>query len=136
MKTLSSGAGYLVIDHTDSPGLSEKDQISAPPGALVAPAGQLAEGDIKHCSHCQRAVLLNPGRVRNRAVCPKCYHYICDGCEAIRVKTGVCIPFKQQLDRAMEIATKFVGQLDHPEAAKMNDIGELTKSNEPRIIVP
>lgn len=43
-------------------------------------------------------------------------HFICDGCELLRVKTGDCIPFKQQLDRAVNVAEKYAGQPDHPDA--------------------
>jgi hypothetical protein len=105
MKTLSQGAGYLYIDHRDSPGLTPSD-VAHVPGALVTPGGMVGEADTKQCSHCQRGVLLNPGRVRARAICHKCYAYICDGCEAMRVATGVCIPFKQVMDTAGELFVK------------------------------
>lgn len=116
MRTLGSHAGYLQIDHRDSPGLSAED-VARMPGALVAPAGTLLERDVKQCSHCQRAVVLNPDRVRQRAVCPKCHHYICDTCDVARVASGgQCVPFLAVLDRAAEITEKFLGQPDHPDA--------------------
>jgi len=116
-RSLASGSGYLQIDHTNSPGLTEAD-VAGVPGAIAVPGGSMLERDVQQCSHCQRAVVLNPGRVRDRAVCPKCHHYLCDSCEAARVASGgACVPFKQVLDRAFEIAEQFVGQPDHPEAA-------------------
>jgi hypothetical protein len=104
-RSLADGAGYLVIDHRNSPGTSE------------VPEGTVRELDVMQCSHCQRTVVLNPGRVRARAVCPKCHHFICDSCETTRVASGgACVPFKAVLDRAQALAEKFVGQPDHPDA--------------------
>lgn len=55
------------------------------------------------CSHCQAIVIMNPDRTRARPYCPKCDHYICDNCEAIRVASGgACRPFAQLLDQAQE----------------------------------
>lgn len=105
MSSLGDGAGYLIIDHRDSPGISDEDAARMP-GALATPKGTVTERDVKQCAHCQGAVLLNPGRVRARAVCPKCYAFICDGCEAIRVSSGVCVPFAQVVDVVAEAAVK------------------------------
>lgn len=114
-RSLADGSGFLEIDHRESPGLTPAD-VAHVPGALAVPGGSHLERDVQQCSHCQRAVVLNPGRVRSRAVCTKCMHFICDGCELLRVKTGDCIPFKQQLDRAVNVAEKYAGQPDHPDA--------------------
>ncbi len=117
-RSLSDGSGYLSIDHRDSPGLSMEDV----PGALrstiiLSGKGEHLERDIQQCSHCQRGVVLNPGRVRARALCPKCHHYICDFCEDARVKSGgSCVPFKAVLDHALAIAERYDGQPDHPDA--------------------
>lgn len=116
MKNLTSHTGYLEIDHRDSPGLTPADVVGVP-GALPVGPGEVLERDVKQCSHCQRMVVLHPGRVRQRAVCPKCHHYICDQCEGARVASGGdCVPFKQVLDEAANIAEKFAGQPDHPDA--------------------
>lgn len=115
MKTLGSHAGFFEIDHRESPGLTP-EQVAQVPGAVAVPGGQLFQRDIKQCTHCQRPVMLNPGRVRDRAVCPSCHHYICDGCDALRRATGECVPFKAVLDRAAEITEKYLGQPDHPDA--------------------
>lgn len=135
-RTLDAGAGYLVIDHRDSPGLTPAD-VAHVPGTQVVAGGSMLERDVMTCSHCQRGVLLNPGRVRARAVCPKCHAYICDGCEEARVASGgACVPFKAVLERAGEIAEKFAGQPDHPEAQVAGDVAALSQPLPARIIVP
>ncbi len=59
----------------------------------------MLERDVLTCSHCERAVVLQPLRTRDRGFCQKCNHYVCDDCEAIRAKTGICTPMRQILDR-------------------------------------
>lgn len=102
-RSLRSGPGYLSIDHRDSPGLTPED-VAHVPGAQVVGKGELLERDVMQCSHCQRAVVLEPLRIRDRGYCPKCHHYVCDGCETIRVKTGACVPMVKRLDLATDIA--------------------------------
>jgi len=114
-RSLRQGAGFLQIDHRNSPGLSPAD-VAHLPGAVAVAAGVVHERDVKQCSHCQRDVVLEPLRTRERGYCPKCDSYVCDGCEAIRVKTGACVPMVKRFDVALEIAEKFSGQLDHPAA--------------------
>lgn len=112
--SLKDGSGYLIIDHTDSPGIKSED-IPARLRDSVIPVGpnQKFESDIQQCSHCQRAVVFNANRTRPRATCPYCYHYICDSCDKIRRATGQCIPFKKVLDEAEKsvISGKGVGPL-------------------------
>jgi hypothetical protein len=103
VKSLKAGSGYLLIDHSDSPGLTPED-VAHVPGAIAVGKGIKHERDVQQCTHCQRQVVLEPLRTRDRGFCPKCNHYICDGCEAIRAKSGACVPFKQVLDRAQTIA--------------------------------
>ena len=81
-------SGYLFID----------DRFSG---------GKLFEADTLTCSHCQRQLIRNPERTRARAYCPKCDKYICDACEATRVQTGVCFPFKAILENAVERNIKY-----------------------------
>lgn len=136
MKSLKHGAGYLIIDHRDSPGVRPED-VAHVPGAVAAPGGTQVEMDVYQCSHCQRTIVLRAAskeRMQARGYCPKCHHYVCNGCEAIRVKTGACVPFKQILDRAGDLAEKFVGQPDHPDAVV--DAQALAEPGPPRIVVP
>jgi len=113
--TLAAGSGYLEIDHRNSPGLSPAD-VAHVPGMVAVGEGQHFERDVQQCSHCQRTIVLNPGRVRDRAVCFKCHHYICDDCEAIRVKSGACVPMKQVFDEVATHLERFRGFEDHPDA--------------------
>jgi hypothetical protein len=103
-RSLAQGAGYLVIDHRDSPGLSA--EFAARAGAVSAPGGLVTERDVKQCAHCQRAVVLNPGRVRARGVCLKCDAYICDECVGVLAAGGGCVPFRQVLDVAAAVAAR------------------------------
>lgn len=89
--------GYLLIDHRAAEGGID--------GAVPVRAGALFESATITCSHCQRQVVLNPGRTRERGYCPKCDHYVCDTCEAVRVTSGgVCKTFKQIMDEAQNAA--------------------------------
>lgn len=115
MKRLGTHAGFFEIDHRNSPGLTPAD-VAHVPGGIAVPGGEHYERDAKQCSHCQATVILEPTRVRTRASCLKCGEYICDPCEAIRVKTGACVPFVKRLDVAAEIAEQFIHQPDHPDA--------------------
>lgn len=66
--------------------------------------GGLVEVPILTCSHCQKQLIVNPGRTRDRGYCPKCDNYICDECEAVRVATLECKPFEQVIDEVQEAA--------------------------------
>ena len=132
--SLRDGGGYLEIDHRDSPGLTPAD-VAHVPGALVVGKGEHFETDVYQCSHCQRAVMHR--RVHTNtppAVCPKCYHQICQGCERMRVASGgACVPFKAVLERAASLAATFTGQPDHPDAAI--DVSTLSAPGPPRVIL-
>ena len=75
--------GYLMIDHRNSPGFS-CDEV----GTTALGPGKLYESATFTCSHCQRVVVINPSRTRERGYCPKCDHYVCDECELRRVQSG------------------------------------------------
>ncbi len=81
-----------MVDHRASPGL----------GTLIG----LFEAPTYTCSHCQRVVILNPSRTRERGYCPKCDHYVCDACNLDRVTTGVCKTFKEFVAEVQEAAIK------------------------------
>lgn len=132
--SLKDGGGFLEIDHRDSPGVTPAD-VAHVPGALVVGPGEHFETDVYQCSHCQRTVVLTAPRERMplRGYCPKCDHYICNSCEQIRVATGHCVPFKAVLDRAADLAEKFAGQPDHPDAAV--DVDALRAPGPPRIVL-
>jgi hypothetical protein len=98
--------GYLLIDHRESEGLNPTQARHAGFSAMPVGRGAMFESPTINCSHCERLVVLNPDRTRSRGYCPKCDRYVCDQCEAERVRTGVCRPFKQVIDEFMERAAK------------------------------
>jgi len=96
--------GYLMIDHRFSPGLTEAEAVAA---GLPKEAGKgLYECPTFTCSHCERIVIMNPSRTRERGYCRKCDHYVCDECEAKRVATGVCRPYKAVVAEALNAADR------------------------------
>lgn len=93
-----------MIDHRSTLGVSA--EAVALVGLPVGAGSGLFEAPTFTCSHCPRIVVLHPMRTRERGHCVKCDHYICDSCEAIRVATGVCRPFKQQAEELQEALAK------------------------------
>ncbi len=81
-----SQEGYLLIDHTMSPGL---------PGLPAK-----FETATITCCHCNRIYVLNPERTRARGHCRKCDAYVCDA-PACHLD---CTPLKKTLDRLQEAA--------------------------------
>lgn len=114
MSSLRSREGYLLIDHRASPGVSEEFVRASGKSAPVVGEGQQLEAATMTCSHCHVQMIRNPLRTRERGYCMKCDHYVCDGCEAVRVKTGVCTPMVKILDRAQEHAFRYLGNEDNP----------------------
>lgn len=84
--TKRSLEGYLLIDHSCGPGLDGNK-------------GHKIEAAVLTCSHCQKGIMVNPLRTRDKAYCPKCDHYICDECEIARVASGgMCRTFNQLIE--------------------------------------
>jgi hypothetical protein len=96
--------GYLLIDNRESPGVPV--ELAAGAGALCVGKSTLYESATYTCSHCQRIVVMNPTRDRERGFCRKCNHVICDGCTTALQQTMQCIPFAKILDDAQEAAIK------------------------------
>lgn len=99
--------GVLLIDNRAGAPVPAFD------GTVPIAGGQTWESSTVTCSHCHRQVILNPDRSRERGYCPKCDKYVCDGCEAIRAKTGDCLPLNALLDKLQNEAVKNVGK-DEP----------------------
>ena len=74
--------GYLLIDH------------SASPGTAVVPEGRKLEAPTITCSHCNAVYIMNPLRTRPRHYCSKCDHYVCDRPTCVME----CKPFSKVLD--------------------------------------
>lgn len=85
--TKRSLEGYLLIDHS----------------ALLG--GVKTEMPMLTCNHCQKQLVVNPMRTRDRAYCPGCDHYVCDECEVIRRIEG-CKTYKQKMDEFEESVIK------------------------------
>ena len=84
---MAKSFGYLFVDHRNSPGIPESmaRRMGCDP-ALVG-EGKLMEVDTMMCVHCNRPVIKNPLRDRERAYCMACSGgYICDLCDAERRK--------------------------------------------------
>lgn len=107
MASLKANEGYMMVDHRMSPGIPEDleaywiTQGKLQPGDVVR-GGAMLETGIKCCNHCQRVILLNPQRQRDRHTCLKCYAYVCDQCYA----SGECIPIWKVLDDLQNAAEK------------------------------
>ena len=70
--------GYLLVDHTFSPGVTpDALQAAGVPGVAVG-ADRKMEFGTATCCHCNAVVILNPLRVRARNYCAKCDQYVCD----------------------------------------------------------
>jgi hypothetical protein len=72
--------------------------------AAGLPAGETKyfEADTYTCSHCERVVILNPERKRERYKCGGCSHHICDDCAAKKVAGGGCRTYAQFIDELRE----------------------------------
>lgn len=94
-RSLKDGSGYLIIDHTDSPGIRPEDiPLVLRNSTPVVSAGEIYERDIQFCAHCGSQVILNPLRERPRGYCAKCDHYVCDN----PICNKECIPLRKVLD--------------------------------------
>jgi hypothetical protein len=104
-KSLRRHEGYLLIDNSHAPAISPEEAAKLGKAHIAGLGVKKLEAAILTCHHCQRQMVKNLLRTRPRAYCPKCDHYICDWCEAERVKSGgMCVPMKKKLDEAQEAA--------------------------------
>jgi hypothetical protein len=101
-----SQEGYFLLDHRESPGLTDAhvQKAALPPGA----GRGIFEAPQITCSHCQKGVVINPLRNRDRNYCAKCDHYICDDpCGlAYKVSGGACKTYKQLVAELYEQGLK------------------------------
>lgn len=90
--------GYLLIDHRESPGITQEQAAQAGKDTLAVGKGVKFESATINCSHCSVLVVIRPERTRARGYCSKCDHYVCDPCETNRVLTGQCTCLQWRLD--------------------------------------
>ena len=75
-----SQQGEILIDHSDSPGLTpEWAAANGVTGPIVA-GGKKYESGTKMCSHCGSHVLMHPMRSRPREWCRPCDAFLCEPC--------------------------------------------------------
>lgn len=100
MSSLRRHEGYLLLDNTCGPGVTEEFIRRSGKDVPCAGEGRKYESATITCSHCHAVVILNPDRSRPRNYCQKCDHYVCDqaGCAVD------CTPLKKVLDTLQERA--------------------------------
>ncbi len=95
--------GYLLIDHTFSPGLPEDIARATGLDPRYTGEGKKFEAATLTCAHCKTAVVKNPARLREREHCFKCMHYICDFCAAwMRQPDYIHDPFEAKVAAKVE----------------------------------
>jgi hypothetical protein len=99
MKTLKKDGGYLFVDHGASPGLPEAVARASGYDPAFCKEGGRFEAASLTCAHCKAAVVKNPLRLKERAACMKCFHYICDLCAALMSLPDYDhMPFERRVD--------------------------------------
>lgn len=95
-----SSESYMEIDHRESPGFTCEEAVGIGLRRIAdqVGAGQVAKIPTANCSHCERLVILNPGRTRDRERCWGCWGYMCDRCGLLYKLSGECRPFQQVID--------------------------------------
>jgi hypothetical protein len=99
--SIRSTEGYLLIDHSASPGLPAGFYTKLGVRGLEVGEGCKFEAPTLTCAHCNAITIINPARTRARGYCRNCDAYVCDGCSA-----RPCKPFALILDEAEKHALK------------------------------
>ncbi len=86
---LPRGLGYYELDHRATP-------------APLPPGLRHFEADTYTWSHCQRVVVLNLARIRERYKCKGCSHHICDECAAKAYQGAACQTWAQYIESLQE----------------------------------
>ena len=108
MRLLRDSESYLEINHRESPGFTCDEAVGIGLRRIAKDVGkgQVARVPVAQCVHCQRMVILNPNRTRDREICPRYHKYVCDWCKEARCRKGNCISFNdwiEQLRREAEV---------------------------------
>jgi hypothetical protein len=100
MQSKRSHEGYLLIDNRHAPGVSEEMARASGKDVIGAGVNGVLEAAVLTCSHCQKGLIVQPLRTREREYCRKCDHYICDDCALVaKLNGGKCLPYQARLDR-------------------------------------
>jgi hypothetical protein len=93
---LARQAGYLMLDHSNSPGIpADLAAKWARRGTTVTVGSTKLEVPTYTCRHCNATVVINPDRTRPREVCRKCMAVVCDSC------ITECTPFAALIESVM-----------------------------------
>jgi hypothetical protein len=66
----------------------------------------MIEAGTYTCAHCERIVIKNYARLRERYSCKKCNRHICDNCAAVMARTLECVPMAKIVDDVLNAAVK------------------------------
>lgn len=81
------------------------------------------------CCHCNRVVILNPHRVRERHWCFKCDHYVCDAQYCIES----CNPFQQTIELGLSHPDALVSAVRGPNGELLGDEPLLAEISKPHL---
>jgi len=106
MRTKRSNEAYVLIDHRNSPGISQEFVRANGLDTPAVGAGQVFESAIAVCHSCGADIILNPNRTRGREWCMEHDAYLCDRCALRRKLTGSCVPLQKKLLDLFQLLTR------------------------------
>ena len=99
-------AGWLMLDHRDSPGFSEAEMRKANPRLKPTAGKGLYETNVVHCRHCQKGLIVHPLLMADLPYCHLCDAYICESCKVTMAASGQHMPFDKLADLIQERTLK------------------------------
>lgn len=94
-----------MIDHRQA-GANQPDAVMVKAGLPQGSGRGLFEAATITCHRCQKQMVKNPKRTRPRHYCRKHDAYHCDECAAQVYVSGICVPWKQIREEALNAATR------------------------------
>lgn len=106
MQSKRQQAGYLALDHRDSPGLTEAQVRATNPQFKQGAGRGLYETNVVHCAHCQKGLVVHPLLMADLPYCHLCDRYVCPSCKTTMVVSGRHMPFSKLADLVQDAALK------------------------------
>lgn len=106
MKSKRSKEAYIMIDHTNSPGLTAEFAVAndLPCGVV---GSRMMESAMVVCHICSADIILGGDRSRMMAYCPRHDAYSCDNCVKTEHETGVPhTTYQQKLEEIYNALSK------------------------------